>query len=195
MNASILHWAANTTTVYYRSMADPYSILLNIERRCFQNRAGLPQIKEIREEWRGFGFRIGQTYLLVPMDEVAEILNPPGFTRVPGVKSWIMGIANVRGNLLPLMDLKGFLFGEEVSRRRGGRIIVVNHSGHQSGLVVDEVLGLKHFYLEEQTDVLPALRKGLQPYIVQAFVRDGQYWPVFSLQQLSEDERFYQVSS
>ena len=49
---------------------------------------------------------VGDTVLVSKMGEVTEILDPPDFTRVPGVQSWVVGIANVRGSLLPLMDLK-----------------------------------------------------------------------------------------
>ena len=45
-------------------------------------------------------------------DEVVEILPMPQVTPVPGAQPWLLGVANIRGNLLPIVDLKQFLEGE-----------------------------------------------------------------------------------
>ena len=77
------------------------------------------------EEWVGVGFRLGTERFLVPRGEVREVLMvPPAITRVPGAKSWVRGLANVRGHLLPVVDLKEFLGsgvgGTERTRARTG---------------------------------------------------------------------------
>lgn len=53
--------------------------------------------------------------MIAPLEEVKEILNyPDGVTRVPGTQAWLLGMANIRGNLLPLIDLQQFLGGVPV---------------------------------------------------------------------------------
>ena len=79
---------------------DPFDLLLDIERRCQANAAGLPTLDIVEDEWVGVGFRIGKDKLIAPMYEIEEILDLPEFTYVPGVKSWMVGVANVRGGLL-----------------------------------------------------------------------------------------------
>jgi twitching motility protein PilI len=44
--------------------------------------------------------------------EVNEILTLPVLTPVPGTRSWLLGVANVRGNLVPVIDLRDFIEGE-----------------------------------------------------------------------------------
>ncbi len=175
-------------------MSDPFQRLREIEQLCRDRAETLPSIDSNKDEWVGIGFRVGDTVLISRMGEVTEILDPPDFTRVPGVKSWVVGIANVRGSLLPLMDLKGFVTGESLKNRKLGRVLVVNHKGTNTGLIVDEVLGLRHFFLNEQAFELPDMASTLKPFIKQAFQREDQYWPVFSFHSLIEDERFLHAS-
>ncbi|MBA2409221.1 MAG: chemotaxis protein CheW, partial [Gammaproteobacteria bacterium] len=44
--------------------------------------------------------------LVTPLLAVAEIITPPTVASVPGVKPWVMGIANMRGTLLPIMQIQ-----------------------------------------------------------------------------------------
>jgi len=114
--------------------SDPFDLLLDYERRCHANAAGLPVRDKAEDEWVGVGFRIGDDKLIAPMNEIAEILDLPEFTYVPGVKSWMVGVANVRGGLLPLMDLKGFILGEDIKQRKKGRVIVFAYGMQSSGI-------------------------------------------------------------
>ena len=131
-------------------MSDPFQRLLEIEQKCRASAAALPSLDSDKDEWSGIGFRIGDTEFLSKMGEVKEILDPPEYTKVPGVQSWVVGIANVRGSLLPLMDLKGFVTGESLANRNNGRVLVISHNGINIGLIVDEVLGMRHFFLSEK---------------------------------------------
>ena len=175
-------------------MQDIFQRLQEIDRKCRARAAELAILNRKKDDWVGIGFRIGETRLLSKMGEVTEILEMPDFTRVPGAKPWVVGIANVRGSLLPLMDIQGFVTGESLKNRKDGRVLVANLRGTNTGLVVNEVLGLRHFSLEEQTYELPEIENALRPFIRQAFHREQQYWPVFSLQALIEDERFLEAA-
>ena len=99
----------------------------------------------------GVGFRFGDDKLIADMREVAEILDVPEYTKVPCVKSWVVGIANVRGSLLPIMDLNGYMLGTDMSQRKRGRLIVINYQGFSTGLLVDEIYGMRHFFVEDQS--------------------------------------------
>jgi len=175
-------------------MHDIFQRLQETDRKCRTRAAELAILNRKKDDWVGIGFRIGETRLLSKMGEVTEILEMPDFTRIPGAKPWVVGIANVRGSLLPLMDIQGFVTGEGLKSRKDGRVLVANLRGTHTGLVVDEVLGLRHFSLDEQTYELPEIENALRPFIRQAFHREQQYWPVFSLQALIEDERFLQAA-
>ncbi|WJW75793.1 chemotaxis protein CheW [Thiohalobacter sp. IOR34] len=173
---------------------DPLALLRDLERRCRSHARPLPSQVEIREDWLGIGFRVGDSRLVAPLDEVAEILTYPGFSKVPGSKEWVRGIANVRGNLLPIMDLNGYLHGRPALPGRKTRVLVINHRGVFSGLVVDEVLGLKHFLPEQRIDEVEGVDDTLQPYLSHGFHNESGLWGVFSMRRLAETPQFLQAA-
>ena len=169
-------------------------ILRGLESKLLRNAHGLPQPTEARQEWVGIGFRIGELRLVAPLGEVVEILPPPGASKVPRTKTWVWGVANVRGNLLPVMDLHGYLRGTQTSTTRRSRVLVVNHQGVFSGLVVDEVLGLRHFLEEERVTELPTDDETLIEYLTCGFRRGDEHWGVFSMHTLAESPQFLQAA-
>lgn len=175
-------------------MSEAFQRLKQIEQKCLERAKDMPSVDGATDEWTGIGFRIAGINLLSSMGEVTEILDTPSYTRVPGVKPWVVGIANVRGGLLPLMDLKRFVTGEPIGSLSTARVMVVNHNGLHTGLIVEEVQGMRHFSINEQTFELPDVNNKLKPYIKQAFEKDSEFWPVFSMHALVEDDRFLHAS-
>ncbi|MBF8291197.1 MAG: twitching motility protein PilI, partial [Steroidobacteraceae bacterium] len=65
----------------------------------------------------------GETFL-VERDEAREVMGVPApITRVPGARPWIMGLANVRGQLLPVIDLKQYFGSGELVTGRNTRVV------------------------------------------------------------------------
>lgn len=172
------------------STIDPFDVLLDLEKRCRLNAERLPAAGDVEDKWIGVGFRLGDDKLIADMKEVEEILDVPEFTQVPGVKSWVVGVANVRGSLLPIMDLKGYILGADMQQRKRGRLIVINYQGFSTGLLVDEVYGMRHFFQEDQNDNEPKVHNNIAHYIKNMFSRENENWPVFSFDKLTKDERF-----
>ncbi len=175
------------------SRRDPLRQLRELERRCRLHAIGLPLQIDERKEWLGIGFRLGDATLVAPLDDVKEILHYPSVSRVPGTKNWMKGIANVRGNLLPIMDLQGYLRGNNAVMGKRSRVLVLNHNGVVTGLVVDEVLGLKHFLEDEQSADLPPVDGSITPYLENAYQQHGALWGVFNMQRLAENPAFIQA--
>ncbi len=172
------------------NIENPFEFLLDLEKRTIAASTGLPSVEQIEKEWVGVGFRIGDSRLIAAMSDVKEILDLPAFTQVPGVKSWIVGVANVRGSLLPIMDLKTYLLGEDIKQRNKGRVIVIDYKGFNTGLVVEEVYGMRHFREGELSKDIPEVPEGITPFIEHAFKSEEEHWPVFDFNQMTEDERF-----
>jgi twitching motility protein PilI len=173
---------------------DPFEYLLDVEKRSQIKASGLPAVGDSEEKWVGIGFRIGGDKLIADMDEVKEILDLPETTTVPGVKSWVVGIANVRGNLLPIMDLKGFILGEDLKYRHRGRVIVINYKGFDTGLIVDEVYGMRHFFKRNRINENPHVHDNIFPYVENMFKDENESWPVFSFKNIIRDEKFSRAS-
>ena len=171
----------------------PFQRLQQIDQSCRALAAGLPAQQEAVQTWSGIGFRMGGRLFVAPMVEVAEVLHEPRFTLLPGVKSWVRGVANVRGRLLPVMDLCGF-FGHELSnRRKQRRVLVVDHQEIFAGLTVDEVFGMQHFPVDAFSEQLPPLEANIQAFIHGVFQRE-QPWLVFSPYALAQNQEFLDVA-
>ena len=176
------------------SSRTPLDWLAHLEQLCLSNARGLPQQEHNEEEWIGIGFRLGDLQLVAPLSEVAEILTPPPLSKVPRTKTWVCGIANVRGNLMPIMDLLGYLHDRPASLSRRSRILVVNHNGVYSGLVVDAVMGLRHFRKEQRCEELPGGDEHVHAYMTHGFKVGGEHWGVFSMYDLAETPQFLQAA-
>lgn len=175
-------------------MHDPYQLLVGVERRAQAAVRPLPRQEAVRTLWPGVAFRIAGQRLVAPLAEVAEILYYPELTRVPGTKPWVRGIANVRGNLLPIMDLRGYLYGERTPTHRRSRVLVVSHRGLQAGLLVDEVMGIRHFDEADRLAEVPEADEPLRPYLRRGYRDEEGTWPVFSMFRLAENPLFLQAA-
>jgi len=174
---------------------EPFQLLRDIETRSQKKALGLPQKVEVRRTWSGIGFRLGETLLVSPTNEVVEILKYPSLTRVPSALSWVKGIANIRGTLLPVMDLKGFIEGEPIKLERRSRVLIIRQGGLASGLLVDEVMGLRHFFEEDRTAQLPEVSANLTSYLNGAFKQGDVTWGIFDMRNLAKSPQFMEVAS
>jgi len=175
-------------------MHEAFHRLKEIEQKSLERAKDMPSVDGATDDWTGIGFKVAGVNMLSSMGEVAEILDVPSYSRVPGVQPWLTGIANVRGGLLPLIDLKRFVTGLPNQNLNTARVMVVNHKGLHTGLIVEEVQGMRHFSINDQAFELPDVNNYLKPYIRQAFQKDDGFWPVFSMHALVEDERFLHAS-
>lgn len=119
----------------------PFELLARYERACVAHSAGTPERVEETGLWRGIGFRVGRRHFVSGIDEINELLAVPSLTNVPGTQPWLMGVANVRGNLVPAIDLGRFLFDERTPSSERSRLLLVRQHGGIVGLLVDEVFG------------------------------------------------------
>lgn len=171
----------------------PFELLDQMDQLCQRMADAFPTDSQANEYWKGIGFILGGQAVVTPWDEVAEIQSLPPLTRVPGAKDWVKGVANVRGSLLPVMDLGAFI-GYRPRSIRKQRILVIQHDGIYSGLIVDEIMGAMSFEQFEQMDYEPDVDENLKPYIKGVFNRQDVDWPVFSLHAVAESPDFRMVS-
>jgi twitching motility protein PilI len=176
------------------NIINPVAILKDIEESCRCCAVGLPHKAEVSNEWSGIAFRLDGNSLLVPMEQVVEILDYPVLSAVPLTQPWVRGIANIRGNLLPVIDLNGYLGNALTQVTDKTRVLVIDYEGLYSGLVVDEVMGLKHFLDEEYTEDGIEVGVLLQPYAAYGYRRNEQVWGVFSLFALADSRQFLQAA-
>jgi purine-binding chemotaxis protein CheW len=85
--------------------------------------------------------RLGGGRFALPMDAVAEVGRTPGVTRVPGTPAWVRGVANWRGRILGVLDLR-LLLGLPAQDAGEGRLVVLQRAGSAVGVVAERVDGV-----------------------------------------------------
>ena len=183
------------SVVALRSLAaQPFELLGELERRCRAAAAGR-STAAVQAEWVGVGYRMRDALLVSSRDQVKEVLTyPSAVTRLPGAKRWLRGIANVRGSLLPIVDLAQFLGGEETPTGRNTRVVVVNHRDVPAGLVVDEVRGFRRFTGDEGISPDSVALGPIAPFVSGAYARTDERWAVLDLHRLVESPVFLQAA-
>ena len=173
---------------------DAFEFLQLVEKRSLESSGLSTREDELGRFWTGVGFKIAGNDYLVNLKEVSEILSIPQHTKVPGAKAWVKGLANIRGTLLPIMDLHGYLGRKAPSALRRQRILVVNNAGIHCGVIVDEILGLNHFEDENWVENVDIPDEAMKPYLKGGFYSDEKLWNVFSLFALADTPSFRQVT-
>jgi twitching motility protein PilI len=180
-----------------RSLRDrPFELLKELEKRSRTVTTANAPEASAGPEWVGVACRMGGETFLIAREETREVLGYPAvITRIPGAKSWVKGLANVRGSLLPMLDLRQFLGSGTTAAGRNTRVVVVNHREIPAGLVIDEVLGFRRFAESEFDAEAPPTVIRCEAYLAGAFRRGGEVWPVLSLKALVESQSFLQAAS
>lgn len=175
--------------------AHPFDLLADYERRSLAHVAGLPEQLDAPGLWRGLGYRVGWHRLASDFDEVVEILPLPQVTPVPGAQPWLLGVSNIRGNLLPVVDLKLFLEGERTVVSESQRVLIVRQPGGDVAVTIDELFGQRGFQEADETPAGPVAEGRYGHFIERAFRVDDQTWGVFSLHRLARTPEFRQAAA
>lgn len=174
--------------------SDAINVLYDIKAATFKNAAPLPHKEEAQAQWQGLGFLVGGTRLVSKIGDVVELLQMPKLTPLPAVKSWVKGIANVRGRLVPIVDLHEFLGVPTTMPANQWRLLIVEDEDVVVGLLVEQSLGIQHFsedsYEAHDGDGLG----GLQDFVEGAFRHGGRVFHEVHLKSILRDDRFFDVA-
>jgi purine-binding chemotaxis protein CheW len=84
-------------------------------------------------------FALGKEVYAVDIGIVREIIHIQAITRVPGTPNSVEGVINLRGAVIPIVDLRKRFKLESIEQDKNTRIVVVNCNGQDVGVIVDSV--------------------------------------------------------
>lgn len=99
--------------------------------------------------------RTGAARLILPAARVGEVLRMPELTRVPGLPSWVPGVANIRGQVLAVVDLRPLLGLSQDHAAVRPRLLRLDTDGVEVGLRVDAVDGVADLDLDRSEPLPP----------------------------------------
>ena len=173
-------------------MADPGILerLATLEQRGHAHREALQAARAAWSGRRGVAFRLGGYDLLAELAAVDEISPALPWTPLPGAADWFVGLVNRRGELLTLVDLGAWLWGEPAPDE--GDLLVLRRGAVATALRVDDVVGIRAFEEGQRREpvALPGRAARLQEA---AWADDETLWHQIALPALLEDPAFLEA--
>jgi purine-binding chemotaxis protein CheW len=116
-------------------------------------------------------FKVGDGDYVLPASDVLQMESFTTATQVPGAAHYVVGLMQIRGKVIPVIDLRARFGLPDVPRTLDSRVIVVQSGERQIGLLADsarEVLRLGEDSFRPPPDVVAAQSKGFVDSIAQA---------------------------
>jgi purine-binding chemotaxis protein CheW len=110
----------------------------------------------MEKELQVVGFRIGRETFGLPISMVREIIRVPDITAVPNAPAYIEGVINLRGRIIPVVDLRKRFGEKSFEPNKKNRVVVVELETRAIGLIVNsasEVLRISPSEIEEPGNV------------------------------------------
>lgn len=123
-------------------MKSPTDLLSHLRDQIVEKAIAAPRQAD-DDTWQAVAFLAGDQKLLVNMQQVTEVVEIPAVTIIPGVQAWVAGIANVRGLILPLIDLGLYLDSDPSRIKARCHVITLERADTRFGLIVDQIVGMR----------------------------------------------------
>jgi len=176
------------------TLGSAFKILSDMEASYRTSAIGWSEGKAATQGWLGIGMYVLGRALAVPLQEIAEIVRYPLLTELPRAATWFKGMSQVRGRLLPITDLQGFLEGTTLEENHKNRVLIVQNEGALSGFLVRNLTALQRFHVTtNQEEHSSKLNKDFQYMIGKATSESGE-WEILSLQAVVNSEKFKRVA-
>jgi twitching motility protein PilI len=138
--------------------------------------------REPAEALARHAFSVGGLNLLISEGTLCEVMDVPPIARVPHTVPWLLGLVNLRGQVVPAFDLARVL-GLRCTRQPNARLLVIGRGEAAAGVLVDELPTLQRFAPNERATQHSPLPSALESSVTDCFTRDGKEWFEFSHEQ------------
>ncbi len=151
--------------------------------------------EELKEEQRVIAFLLNEELIGINIKNVTKITKRLDITPVPKTKEYILGVMNLRGNIVPVVNLKKMLNLPNAEDKDQDFIIIIDSSIGNIGLMIDQVVGA--ITIDEE-EILPAPINSIgidSKYITGVIVTNEEYGDKNLLILLDIDKLFFKESN
>ena len=99
-------------------------------------------------------FLLDDIFMAIPLFTALEVGHRPDITPLPNLPDWVLGISNIRGEIVSVLDLKRFFGRSSPGASRGSHLIIIHNQDLKVGIIVDSIMGIISLDGQE-TDVQP----------------------------------------
>lgn len=100
-------------------------------------------------------FKLGKEMYAIPLLSVKEVISPPETTSIPNSPDYFIGIMNLRGQLITVVDLRKRMAIKPAEDSHENAVVIVNIENIQIGMMVDSIHKVLQFHVEKDMQVLP----------------------------------------
>ncbi len=129
-------------------------------------------------------FALGEEEYGIPVLQVWEIVKIESLIRIPRARDYFLGFLDLRGHVLPVIDLKKKLGLQGQGSERLNRAIIIQTAGRRVGLAVDRVLHVLNFPPENVDSGPPTMKSSSSKYIAGVGKHKDQFIILMNLQNL-----------
>ena len=138
----------------------------NVKRKVLKQRADLLKISAKKEEFSGnqlkvLEFMLASESYIIDSNFVTEVIPLKELTPLPCTPEFILGIINVSGRILAVINIKNFLNLPEKGITNLNRVILLKYQDIELGILADEITGNTHIYPDKLQSTITTL-KGVQ---------------------------------
>lgn len=138
-----------------------------------------------RGKKRFYGFRLNELQLLLDLDVRSEVINDAVITPLPLMPSYITGLCNVRGNLVPVYDMHEKLELKNTSPMLGKKkILVLGESENMAGVEIQDMVVSLEFDEQDIQRELFSDNELLNKCISYSYQQNGSNWFGFDYEKL-----------
>lgn len=110
-------------------------------------------------------FSISDEHYGIVVEYICEVISSKEFTPLPCTPNFILGIINVRGKIIAVMNLKKFLNLPDKTEIGNNKIIMVKHGDIELGILADEIFGSRDVILNKLQPAVTTVSGILNDYI------------------------------
>ncbi len=163
---------------------DIRSILNEMRQEYWQGLAEVAQIQE--EQLECLTFTLGGELYAFETSYAAEVIRVPKLVRVPGVQTIIIGIFNLRGEIIAAMDIRSMLAIQMPAITPDARLIVIRATNFTTAILADTVQGVVSFSLGMFEPVVKSVESSARELIRGQVNHDGKMAMLLDMAKLLE---------
>lgn len=163
-----------------------FDYLCWVESEAVAHAVGMPKTDKVESTWQAVLFRTGGRRMLVPLVQVRAILPPPRQVHIPGAKPWVVGLANMRGELTGVYDLARLFFDLPSEPSRHSVVFLAKTQRFSAAFIVDRSYGIRQIPFSAERAVKEPRLQG----VLREVRMDNDWLPILNLDTLIQSDQF-----
>ena len=156
---------AKTSSERSFSILDPEEKIKILKERAKRLSREAERIEEEKDRLEVVEFVLAYENYAIESEYVSEVYPLKEFTPLPCTPDFVLGIINVRGRIISIVDLKKFFDLPEKGIADLNRIIIIQSDQNELGILADSISGVRSIPIDEIQSSLPTLTGIREEYL------------------------------